>query len=100
MVIYGYLDKVTRKHSTSKSDVSTVTGQNNIELASVYSTNGNVSANDVAESTSTSSLNEATTNKLCKVEELMGTIIEKLEDILQKSDQAERKLKKHIFQLW
>ena len=95
-MIYGYLNKVIRRHTASKSNVAIVKGQKHVESASFYSTDGSVNVNDVEESIyTTSSLIKAHTDKLCKLEELIDNIVEKLDDISQRMDQAERKLKKH-----
>ena len=88
LVIYGYLKKIIRKNSTPISDVSTGT-HCNIELVSVSSLASHVCATDVEEGTDTRSFKDTTTNKLYKMEVLMATVIEKLEDISQRKDNAE-----------
>ena len=64
-------------------------GQNNIQLVSVSPPDGNVRANDVEEGTDASLFKEVTTNRLYKLEELMGTVIQRLDKIAHTMNKAE-----------
>jgi len=94
-VIYAYLKKAIRKESASILDVSTVTGQCHTGMVSVASLGSDVRASDVDEGTDGSSFKEASTNKLYKVEDLLGTVMEKLDAILQRIDNVEKKSSKY-----
>ena len=94
MVVFGNLKKVIKKHSASISDGPTATEQHNIKLVLVPTTDADVSSNDLEEGTDTSSFGEVNTNKLYKIEEILGTMMEKLDDISQRMGNAEKKQNK------
>ena len=91
MVVYGYLKKVFRKHSTSISGISAATEQSNAKITSAYSAEGDVSSNDVEKGTDTSSFRDATTNKFYKHEELMAIMMKKIDKISQRMDNSEKR---------
>ena len=72
-----------------------MTGQNIINATSVFSPGGDISANHLKEATAKNSFKVAIREELDKLEELVSTMVEKLDDISQRMGNAEEILR-HI----
>ena len=84
VVIYRFLRKLVINRNMSILNVSTVPVQNNIELTSVSSLDAGGDINHGEEATNISSFKEVTTNRLDKLEESVGKLIQKIDEISQK----------------
>ena len=90
-VICGSLKKFIRRDITSTIDATTATGQTNIELASISSFNVGVNANEVEVGVGLRSSEDTTRNKLFKLEKLIGSIMQRLDNLSQRVEKCERK---------
>ena len=85
------MKKFIRIYNISVSDVSTVTGLNNIEL-SPDTSHVDSGANDDDKCTDGSSFKEDIRNRVYKLEELMDTVIKRLDSIAHRMDRADKML--------
>ena len=88
MVIHKRVKKLVRNRNNLPTDVDNVTEQKNIKLLPVSSPSSMANANNGNGNANISCFEELTTNRLDKLEELFGNVIQRLDKISNKMGNA------------